>query len=1000
MEKSMFQNKVWHTPLLPAIPDSVAGEAASVRLANRRAGEWSFLFREIADIPSPHAQVQDYPFDRIAPEEWKDVIVPSALTMQGYDIKNNREYYYKTTISVPPHFAGKRILLRFEGVYSNARIWVDNRYVRSHIGGFTAFDCDITDFLHGPEATLVVGVADLEGSTRGVWNPDGKMCGDPSWASFYAHCNIGGILRGVTLFALPSCFIGRTHIQTAVQEQGGVVQRVRLAVCVPRDTDPAALSLSLSLKTAQGGKAAEETLCLSDAQKVPGEPDEGYGEPYDSYEAEVLLPVRDPAFWSAEDPYLYTLALSLRKDGREMQANTVPTGLRLIEYGGMGGTRENGLFVNGKEVKLRGVCRHDVSWRYGRSMTEEEELQEILSYKRSNVNFIRTSHYPASESLLRLCDKYGLYVELENAACFKGANDVEIYCPPEDFVGEFTEMVESARNHPCVLIWSLGNESGFEKTSAFRTEYDYIKAADPSRPVIFSYPDTVASGPLPYDIYSMHYQDVNGALGLEKLPKLHDEFAHVSCYNLGDLQQDNACRGDAWGGSIQKGWDNIFRTEGALGCAIWAAADDVFLLPAGVAKRHQIHSEGRAAGYGEWGCILDVYQRLKPEAFYVKKAFSPIVVEKGSRLDGDCISFCLTNRFDHTGLDNVRLRCTDEEGNVLYDGMLGAGIPPHETGWVKAALARACPSVLFSFYHGGIEVENGVLRSEAPAALQADAPPVWLTFSETEEQVVYRSVKRSLSVSKLDGSILLYDGQNGAPLARQSGLYLKGVLPPQLTNVRVSYRYQEKTAYLSVEREYSRGFRENIEIQFNGNRASFAEHISFPMEYRDAIERAGVRFWLYRHVDAVSWKKAGLYERYPADHIGRCEGTAYAVCAEAAHAAWGEKPSCGWGSSMTDYFLYPGCGQAAVPVTNDFKTTRDQIESYTVHWEGQAPLRIVPGSGSLSAVVRKGEARDELLLSTGGYYPGLSWGNDCGRKLSQNSAAFAFFVEGPDAFGR
>lgn len=104
MEKSMFQNKVWHTPLLPAIPDSVAGEAASVRLANRRAGEWSFLFREIADIPSPHAQVQDYPFDRIAPEEWKDVIVPSALTMQGYDIKTTG------SITIRRPFPSRRIL--------------------------------------------------------------------------------------------------------------------------------------------------------------------------------------------------------------------------------------------------------------------------------------------------------------------------------------------------------------------------------------------------------------------------------------------------------------------------------------------------------------------------------------------------------------------------------------------------------------------------------------------------------------------------------------------------------------------------------------------------------------------------------------------------------------------------------------------------------------------------------------------------------------------------
>ena len=134
--------------------------------------------------------------------------------MQGWDIENNREYYYRTKITVPEDFAGRKIRIRFEGVYSSSRVWVNGRYVRTHIGGFTPFDCDLSDFSGERELTLVVGVADIEGKEDGIWNPEQEQLGDTSWASFYAPHNLCGILRGVTLYAVEDCFLGRTQLQT------------------------------------------------------------------------------------------------------------------------------------------------------------------------------------------------------------------------------------------------------------------------------------------------------------------------------------------------------------------------------------------------------------------------------------------------------------------------------------------------------------------------------------------------------------------------------------------------------------------------------------------------------------------------------------------------------------------------------------------------------------------------------------------------------------------
>lgn len=104
---------------------------------------------------------------------------------------------------------------------------------------------------------------------------------------------------------------------------------------------------------------------------------------------------------------------------------------------------------------------------------------------------------------------------------------------PQEFLQSFAEMIEGARNHTSVIIWSLANESDFEKTYAFRAEFDYAKKIDLSRPLIFSYPHLVHSKPLPYDILSKHYAKVTGNLGDKKFPLLHDEFAHVSCLHLG-----------------------------------------------------------------------------------------------------------------------------------------------------------------------------------------------------------------------------------------------------------------------------------------------------------------------------------------------------------------------------------------------------------------------------------------------------------------------------------
>lgn len=1019
MKKNNFENEVWKTPLLPTLPTEVYGiKKCTVSLADRQEKSWQFFEEKVEEIPSPYAEKQDFDFSSLDEKGWKPVVVPGSLTMQGWDIENNREYYYRRKVTIPEDFAGRQLWLRFEGVYSSSRVWVNGRYLSTHIGGFTPFDCDLSAFSREKEITLVVGVADIEGKEEGIWNPEQEYLGDSSWASFYAHHNLCGILRGVTMYAVDDCFLGRMHLQT-VRAGDGAELDTAAAVCVPLGESAEDLSLHLELFDEKGGRKAERRESLKGAEKLEapefsrGQPDEEWCrthakahendlwnsrrflstvpneyETMDVYALTTKIAVPDPVFWDAEHPHLYTLVLSLQKNGKTIQKNEIKTGLRLLDFGGSNGSDRNRLYVNGREIKLRGVCRHDVSWRYGRSMSEEEELQEILAYKRNNVNFIRTSHYPASDHLLSLCDQYGIYVELENAACFKGANGVDIYCPPQDFVNGFAEMVEYSRNHPSVIIWSLGNESGFDETAAFRTEYRYIKEADPYRPVIFSYPFTVDSEPCPYDIFSMHYQDVGGDLGKADMPKLHDEFAHVPCYNLCDLKTDNQVRCQ-WGESIRRGWNNIFETDGALGCAIWGGVDDVFLLPEKVQIRHQCHSDGKAVGYGEWGAVLDIYQREKPEAYLTKKAFTPVLLDRrNSSVQVDGLLLSLKNRFDHTDLKELRVRCTNEDGTVLYDGVFPASVPPHTVAEVKLPLAGEGKRVLLEFYQDALLIESEWI-GERTEAVNRKTEVLAPTLEDSFQEIVYRTIRFSMRMRKQDGAVSLYQARTGEELISNWVPYGKGCQETP-RRVQVTSHWNSGQPELIAVSSFEDGTSAVLKLIFNGTAVKVDYQCIPSPAARAQMEKSGLAICLCGQAESVSWEKEGLYTVYPEEHIGRLCGTAYAEGPE--RTPYGEKPAHAWGLDTEDPFLFTDEENCRRNVTRDFQTTRDHIQWYCVQMENGWKFTILPEGKNCSAMVERNENGDRLLLTKGNRFSSIGWGNDCGELLGEADFHLAFTV--------
>ncbi|MBQ0721831.1 MAG: beta-galactosidase, partial [Gammaproteobacteria bacterium] len=321
----------------------------------------------------------------------------------------------------------------------------------------------------------------------------------------------------------------------------------------------------------------------------------------------------------------------------------------------------------------------------GRLTTPEYDLLDVQLAKECNMNFIRTSHYPPSETFLDYCDEYGIYVEDETAICFVGSHRTEAYRATgasesdpeftERYLSQLKEMVDNHRNHPSVVIWSIGNENKFG--SNFVEEYKWMKTTDLTRPVIYSYPGQVPDSLKNYDIISMHYPSWQGNLDQQgistkgfksaEMPMLFDEWAHVACYNNFEIKEDPNVR-NFWGQSLDSMWTYTFEADGALGGAIWCMLDETFMLPKdldgynewwGILDKNIIPATymGPTVGYGEWG-IIDSWRRKKPEFWGTKKAYSPtkIYTKQINEFQPNSeLKVPVHNRFDHTNFSELKI---------------------------------------------------------------------------------------------------------------------------------------------------------------------------------------------------------------------------------------------------------------------------------------------------------------------------------------------------------
>ena len=373
-------------------------------------------------------------FSAVQTRKWNGIEVPGEWVMQGFAVRSNSAAAYWREFDIPADWRGKRVKLRFDTVHSDCRVFVNGREVGAHEGCFTPFELDITDAVKPGRNTLALAVKNE------------SIADTLASATQYAAHQLGGITRKVQLFALPPVNFAGQIVETKFDERfENATLKLKLSVTdESRKITTAPLSVRAVLL--DGAKSVAAVT-----REIPA----GGGN------LEISIPVTAPKKWDSEHPNLYLVKTELLAAGAVVEDISQRVGFRQIAV------RGNQLFVNGTPVKLRGVCRHEVDPVRGRSLTPEDWKKDAELFRAANVNYIRTSHYPPAEEFLDWCDEYGFFVECEAPLCWvqHGANSVWGDWNYQDqkffpyLLRANFENLAANRNHPCVTIWSLANES-------------------------------------------------------------------------------------------------------------------------------------------------------------------------------------------------------------------------------------------------------------------------------------------------------------------------------------------------------------------------------------------------------------------------------------------------------------------------------------------------------------------------------------------------------------
>ena len=678
-------------------------------------GQWKFYWTQ-----TPEEQPKDFYLTDFDDSSWDRFPVPGDWEMNGYGtpiysssgytfrinppfvmgepkktctayVERNPTAVYRRTFSVPDAWKGKEVSIRLGSVSSAFYLWVNGRQVGYSQGTMEPAEFRLTDYLKEGANQITLQVFKY---SDGSYLEDQDM-----W-------RIAGIHRDITVFATPPIRIRDFGVRTlfdADYRDARLIVHPELALSPSLYTGSQAsqqvqgYSLQAELFDEMGNNVLDSALVadaatmlnldhkaaiMNDRNPQRGYPKWGW----------LSALVRNPHHWTAETPYLYTLRLSLKNDrGDIVEQVSSKIGFRQLEI------RDGMFLVNGKQVRFRGVNRHEMDPFTGHVMSEERMVQDILLMKQANVNAVRTCHYPNTERWYELCDSLGLYV-MDEADIEEHGLRGQLASDPSwaaAWMDRTQRLVIRDRNHPCVVFWSLGNEAGwgtnFAMTAAWIHEFDPTRFVhyegaqgpnhhDPSYVDVISrfYPRTqdeyLNPGVKDNNMERPENARWERLLSIAKestgnRPVLTSEYAHVMGNALGNFKEY---------------WDEIYSHPRMLGGFIWEWADEGIIITDKLNKRFPFLPVGLTAYGGDFKdapnlkafCIKGVVSSTRettPKYEEVKAVYAPIyfVYENGQvrALPHD----------EHTRLDDYAIETVQKDGLLTVTARL-----KNKTLWAEA----------------------------------------------------------------------------------------------------------------------------------------------------------------------------------------------------------------------------------------------------------------------------------------------------------------------------
>jgi len=498
---------------------------------------------------------------------------PKALKSQSYtnETDNNAIGFYRRKFTISDDWKAKRIFIHFDGVYSAAVVWVDGKYVGYSQGSNNDAEFDITACLDQDDnGNILTGEDNNHQLSVRVY----RWC-DGSYLEGQDMWHMSGIHRDVYLVAKPKIFVS-DHVITAENlsaDASSGDMKVTLTIDNRDKVENVTKTFVVSLldKSNQMVGSAKTITYTSNASVSTSSETVST-----TQSVEVSFTgLSGLTAWSAENPYLYNVTIQQidgnNENGIEEMAFNTKFGFRNI-------TLENNVVkINGERIFFKGVNTQDTHPEYGRAIDRETKWKDLTMMKRANINTVRTSHYPRQPKMYAMMDYLGFYVMDEadvecHYAWYRQGNSIT---PNSTWAGQYKDrgirMVKRDRNHPCVIFWSLGNESGGGDN--FQKEYDAIKTLD-NRLIHY---EGSGSGANYSDLASNMYPTVDKVMSYSGLPANKPyficEYAHAMGQGVGNLKDY---------------WDVIEDSERTIGGCIWDWVDqaiyDVNKLPSGTLK--------------------------------------------------------------------------------------------------------------------------------------------------------------------------------------------------------------------------------------------------------------------------------------------------------------------------------------------------------------------------------------------------------------------------------